>query len=64
MAKVCQICERRAKSGNTRSHSRVATKRTMGINLQSKKIGGNKILICTSCIRTLNKMKKKTTIKK
>ena len=63
MAKVCDICDRRKITGNKRSHSQTATKRTMGINLQSKRIGGTKMQICTSCIKTLNKLRKQQTIK-
>ena len=55
MAKVCEICDRRAVTGNSRSHSNIASKRTMGINLQSKKIDGKRITVCTSCIKDINK---------
>lgn len=63
MAKICEICNRKAMIGNARSKSRIATKRKMGVNLQSKKIGNKKVTVCTSCLKTLNKLKKKTTIK-
>lgn len=62
MAKVCEICNKKAVVGNSRSHSNIATKRRMSINLQSKKIGHKRITLCTSCLKTLNKLKKKTTI--
>jgi len=62
MAKICEICNKKALVGNKRSHSNISTKRKMGINLQSKKIGSKKITICTSCIKTLNKLKKQTTV--
>ncbi|MFO7807035.1 MAG: 50S ribosomal protein L28 [Candidatus Moraniibacteriota bacterium] len=54
MAK-CYICEKKALSGNKRSHSNIATKRKFKANLQSKTINGKKRKICTSCIKTLNK---------
>jgi ribosomal protein L28 len=57
MAKVCEACDRRAVVGNSRSHSNIASKRTMGINLQSKKIDGKRMTICTSCLKSLNKKK-------
>ncbi len=57
MAKMCEICERKAVVGNSRSHSNIASKRTMSINLQSKKIDGKKLSICTSCLKTINKQK-------
>jgi large subunit ribosomal protein L28 len=62
MAKVCEICNKKAVTGNSRSHSNIANKRKMSLNLQSKKIGQRKITLCTSCLKTLNKLKKKTTI--
>lgn len=55
MAKICTICQRKAVSGNSRSHSNIATKRRMSINLQYKTIDGKKIMVCTSCIRSHNK---------
>ncbi|MDA3815543.1 MAG: bL28 family ribosomal protein, partial [Patescibacteria group bacterium] len=39
MAK-CYICQRSAISGNSRSHSNIASKRKFKINLQTKKIDG------------------------
>lgn len=62
MAKYCEICTRKAVTGNARSHSNISTKRKMSLNLQTKRIGQRKFTICTSCIRTLKKLKKKTTI--
>ncbi len=62
MSKVCEICDRRAMTGNSRSHSKISSKRKMSINLQSKKIDGKKTTICTSCIKTFNKTQKQTTI--
>lgn len=63
MAKACDICNRGKVTGNQRSHSNIASKRTMKINLQSKKIGGARMTVCTSCLKTLNKLKKNQTIK-
>lgn len=51
MAKVCSICQRKAVVGNSRSHSNIASKRRMHINLQSKKVDGRRITICTSCLK-------------
>lgn len=55
MAQTCQRCERGPMSANSRSHSKVATKRLQKLNLQKFKIDGQKLLICTNCIKTLNK---------
>ncbi len=55
MAQVCEVCGRGTTVGNNVSHSQVKTKRTMKINLKSKKMDGKKIKICTSCLRTYKK---------
>jgi len=55
MAKICSICERKAVTGHSRSHSNIATKRLMSINLQFKKIDGQRKMVCTSCLRSINK---------
>jgi len=62
MSKVCEVCNRKAMTGNMRSHAKNATKRKMSLNLQSKKIDGKKKTICTSCIKTLNKKQREATI--
>ena len=55
MARVCEKCGRGTISGVSRSHSNIATKRRLYINLQSKKIDGRRTKICTSCLKTLAK---------
>lgn len=62
MAKVCQKCNKKALSGNSRSHSNISSKRKMSVNLQTKKIDGQKMTVCTSCIKTLNKKKRQQTV--
>ena len=62
MSKVCEICQRKALTGNLRSHSNIATRRKMKLNLQNKKIAGKKTIICTSCLKTINKKQKEATI--
>ncbi|MDD4995004.1 MAG: bL28 family ribosomal protein [Patescibacteria group bacterium] len=57
MAKVCDICQRGKSFTHSRSKSNIATLRTHEINLQSKKIAGKKVKICTQCIRTMSKTK-------
>ncbi len=52
----CQICGKRNRTGNSRSHSNVATKRKFKVNLQTKRINGKKMTICTACIKTGNKV--------
>ncbi|QQR77623.1 MAG: 50S ribosomal protein L28 [Candidatus Moraniibacteriota bacterium] len=58
MSRVCAFSGRGTASGNTRSHSNIATRRTFKINLQSKKIGGVRVKLSTRAIRTLTKVKK------
>ena len=62
MARICSTCGRQAIMGNSRSHSNIATRRRMNINLQTKKIDGKKQSVCTSCIKSLNKQKKAATV--
>ncbi|HNV97300.1 MAG TPA: L28 family ribosomal protein [bacterium] len=59
MAKVCSICERGTTTGYLKSHSQRKTKRSIGINLQTKKINGKSVKICTRCIKKLAKPIKK-----
>ncbi len=56
MSRTCEICGRGTKSGHSRSHSNIATKRKFKVNIQAKKIDGQKKKICTKCIRTMNKV--------
>ncbi|MEK7607215.1 MAG: L28 family ribosomal protein [Patescibacteria group bacterium] len=55
MSKICQKCDRGPQSSQSRSHSNVATKRWLGINVQVKTIKGKRLLLCTRCIRSLGK---------
>lgn len=55
MSRVCQICGRGPKAAQSRSHSNIASKRTLAINLQEKKIDGKKMKVCTKCLKTQNK---------
>ncbi|QQS15501.1 MAG: 50S ribosomal protein L28 [Candidatus Moraniibacteriota bacterium] len=58
MSRVCDLSGRGTTSGNSRSHSNIATRRTFKINLQSKKIGGVRMKLSTRALRTLTKVKK------
>ena len=61
MAKVCEICGKGPSTGNNVSHSVRRTKRRFLPNLVKKKILNpntknlEKMKICTSCLRTINK---------
>jgi len=52
MSKVCDICGRGSQVGNSRSHSNIATLRKFRINLQSKKINGKRMKVCSKCLKT------------
>lgn len=52
------MCGRGTMTGFNVSHSKVKTKRTQKINLQSKKIDGKKTKVCTSCIKSNSKKSK------
>lgn len=60
MSRVCQMTGRGTQSGNARSHSNTATKRTFKINLQTKRVtldNGQrvKMRLSTKAIKTLAK---------
>lgn len=55
MARICDLCERGSNRANSRSHSNIATKREQFANLQSRKIGGFKMTVCTRCLKTQKK---------
>lgn len=55
MSRVCQISGRGTRSGNSRSHSNIASKRTFKINLQTKRINGVKMRVSAKALRTLAK---------
>ncbi|NCO80089.1 50S ribosomal protein L28 [Candidatus Falkowbacteria bacterium CG10_big_fil_rev_8_21_14_0_10_38_22] len=57
MAKKCDICGRGSTKGASRSHSNIKTTRRLNINLQTKRIKGKKMKVCTKCIKTLAKNK-------
>jgi ribosomal protein L28 len=55
MAKKCDTCGRSSTSGASRSHSNIKTLKRQHINLQAKTIAGEKMKVCTKCIKTLKK---------
>lgn len=56
MSKRCDACNRGATKDASRSHSNIKTLKRQHINLQTKKLEGKTVKICTSCIRTLAKI--------
>lgn len=59
MARVCAISGKGPQSGNRRSHSCIATRRSWGVNLQKVKLEINgkvkTVKISTRALRTLKK---------
>jgi len=55
MSKFCQACGRGALTINLRSKSENAVKSKQNVNLQTSKIDGKKVSICTRCMKTMVK---------
>lgn len=55
MSKVCDICHRGPQVKISRSHSMIATKKKQMLNLQAKTIDGQRMKICSRCLKTLKK---------
>lgn len=55
MAKNCDLCGRGSTKGAKRSHSNIKTLKRQNINLQTKRIYGKKMTLCTKCIKTIGK---------
>lgn len=55
MSRRCDICQKGPNTANSRSHSKVATKRRQLVNLHSKKIAGKTIKVCSRCLKSLKK---------
>jgi large subunit ribosomal protein L28 len=58
MAKVCVICGRGPQTGNSRSHSNIASLRRSLINLQKTVHNGKRVKACANCIKTKSKKAK------
>jgi len=53
MAKKCDLCGRGSTKGASRSHSNIKTLKRQNINLQTRRISGKKLTICTKCLKTV-----------
>jgi len=58
MARKCDLCGRGTTKDAQRSHSNIKTLQKQYVNLQSKKIDGKKMKVCTKCLKTRNKLQK------
>ncbi|MCX8082203.1 MAG: 50S ribosomal protein L28 [bacterium] len=61
MGRVCEICGKKSRAGNSKSHSNVKTRRVWKPNIQTVLVAlGNKrkrINVCTKCLKA-GKVKK------
>lgn len=55
MPRICHVCNKGPAFGNSRSHSRVATKRRFDPNLQRIRINDDgtarRVYVCTRCLK-------------
>jgi large subunit ribosomal protein L28 len=58
MSKVCDICDRGPASGNSRSHSNIASRRKHNLNLQQATYKGKRVKVCANCLKTITKKAK------
>lgn len=58
MSRTCQLTGRRTATGNSRSHSNIASRRKFKVNVQTKRLGGMKVRVSTKALRTLAKVTK------
>jgi ribosomal protein L28 len=56
MSRIDALTGKRAQVTNSRSHSNIATKRQQKVNLQTVRIGGQRIRVAASTIKTLKRM--------
>jgi ribosomal protein L28 len=55
---MCEGCNRKKPlTGNSRSHSNVATKRTWKHNLQTIRVAGKQMIVCARCLKTMVKQR-------
>ena len=57
MSATCSICQRGSAAGYSRSHSKRQSLRRFSINLQWKRVGTERLRICTSCLKTVRKLR-------
>ena len=57
MSRKCSICNRGPQTSVSRTHSNIANKTKQYLNLQTKKILGKKMKLCTKCLKNFKKKK-------
>lgn len=58
MSRIDQLTGRGANFGQTRSHSNIASKRRQNINLQTIKIGGERIRVSARTLKSIKRLAK------
>lgn len=61
MSRIDILTGKRANSGNSRSHSNIATKHKQQVNLQTIRIDGIRVRVSARTLKTLKKHAKKVT---
>lgn len=56
MSRICILTGKKANVANRRSHSNRATKRLQEVNLQSRRMGGIKVMLSARALKTLKKL--------
>jgi len=54
----CDICARGTQVMQKKSHSQIKHKTHQKINVQTKKMEGGAVLLCSKCLRTVTKLEK------
>ena len=58
MSRICELTNKKANFGNSRSHSNIATKRRQNVNLQTVRIAGRRVRIAARTLKTIKKLAK------
>lgn len=63
MSRICNGCGRGALTMNLRSKSMVAVKSRQHVNLQARTVDGQRVKLCTRCLRTMAAKPASVTVK-
>ncbi len=56
MSRICELTNKKANFGHSRSHSNIATKRRQNVNLQTVTINGIRMRVAARTLKTIKKM--------
>lgn len=54
----CDICTRGTQVMQKKSHSQIKHKTHQKVNVQTKKVDGGSMLLCSKCLKTITKLEK------